>query len=326
MSATNLPDALLKRIRSGNRFLVTSHQNPDGDAIGSSLAMARVLRSIGKTAMVWLKDPSPSIYHELPGVDRIFNGTEPPPGFPEGLSATFVMECPSLDRTGLEEHLPSGPPLLNIDHHLGNQLYGAVNWVDPMAPAVGEMVLRLAQALHAGINEDTANLLLTALVSDTGGFRFSNAREMAFQAAADLVRAGGKPELVSKWIYESNPLSRIQLLKEMLGTLEIHQDGRIATVTLTPEMFASTNASSGDAEGLIDIPRSIAGVEAVALFRGVGEGEVKISLRSRGDLDVEAVARQHDGGGHHNAAGCRFSGTYQEAKEAIVSALAGALT
>jgi bifunctional oligoribonuclease and PAP phosphatase NrnA len=325
MSATNLPDALLKRIRGGNRFLVTSHQNPDGDAIGSSLGMARILRSLGKTATVWLKDETPSIYRQLPGVERIHVGPEPPAGYPEGLSAIIVMECPSLDRTGLEEHLATGPPLLNVDHHLGNQLYGAVNWVDPTAPAVGEMVLRLATALHASLTEDTSNLLLTALVSDTGGFRFSNARELAFQAAAELVRAGAKPELVSMWLYESNPLSRVELLREMLGTLELHHDGRVATVRLTPEMFAATGAAAGDAEGLVDTPRSIAGVEAVALLRGIGEGEIKISLRSRGAVDVEAIAREHSGGGHHNAAGCRFQGSYDEAKGAMVTALGAAL-
>lgn len=325
MTATTLPDALLKKLRSGSRFLITSHANPDGDAVGSSLGLARILRRMGKTATVWLKDEPPSLFRQLPGADRIHHGEEPPAGFPEGFSAVIVLECPSLDRTGLEEAFGK-IPLLNIDHHLGNQLYGAVNWVDPAAPAVGEMVQRIARALKAPLGEDTANLLLTALVSDTGGFRYGNTTEEAFLAAAELAREGAKPDLVARWIYESDRPQRLELLRLMLESLELHQEGRIATVYLSQAMFEKAGAEAGDAEGLINVPRSIAGVEAVALFKELPENGLKVSLRSRGTVDVEAVASRHDGGGHRNAAGCRFEETsLDEARTTIVGELAEAL-
>ncbi len=316
------PEALLKQLRKGQRFLLTSHISPDGDAIGSSLALARVLRRMGKSAVVWLRDPIPSLYASLPGVDRIRQGVEPPEGYPEKFDVILPLECPSLDRSGLEETLAGHPCIVNIDHHLGNQLYGTVNWVDSEAPSVGELVLRLAEKLAVDIGADTANLLFLTLVTDTGGFRFSNATSLAFSAASRLVDAGAQPELISKWLYESQPLGRIRLLSEMLSTLELHKDGRIATASLTPAMYAAAGAAEGDAEGLIDTPRSIAGVEAVALFKETADGGLKVSLRSRGAIDVEAVARRNGGGGHHNAAGCEMDSSLTAAKEGIVAALA----
>jgi bifunctional oligoribonuclease and PAP phosphatase NrnA len=302
MAATKAPEDLLRKIRQGNRFLLTSHINPDGDAIGSELGLARVLRRLGKGAVVWNRDPVPAIYLPLPGTDRVHSSAEPPAGFPEKFDALIVLECPSPDRTGLEQHL-GALPVLNIDHHLGNQHYGAVNWVDSAAPAVGEMVFRLAQALKVSLEPEIASCLYLTLVTDTGGFRFSNATPAAFEAAAALVREGAQPEQVAQWLYESQPVSVVRLLGEMLQTLELHDGGRIATVRLDPEMFDRAGASSGDSEGLIDQPRSIAGVEAVALIRRRSDGTHKVSLRSRGEVDVEKIARHHGGGGHRNAAG-----------------------
>lgn len=302
MGGMKAPEDLLRRVRQGNRFLLTSHVNPDGDALGSELGLARLLRRLGKGAVVWNRDVMPSVYRPLPGSDRIHTGEEPPAGFPEVFDAIIVLECPSPDRTGLEQHL-GGLPIINIDHHLGNQHYGVVNWVDSAAPAVGEMVYRLAQGLKVSLDEETAACLYLTLVTDTGGFRYSNATAAAFEAAAALVRDGARPEQVSQWLYESQPMSGMLLLREMLQTLELHEGGRVATARLTLEMFQMAGASSGDSEGLIDYPRSIAGVDAVALIREREDGTVKVSLRSRGDVDVEKIARHHGGGGHRNAAG-----------------------
>ncbi len=302
MAATKAPEDLLRKIRQGNRFLLTSHVNPDGDAIGSELGLARLLRSLGKGAVVWNRDPIPAVYRPLPGSERVHSGEQPPAGFPEKFDAVVVLECPSPDRTGLEEHVGS-LPVINIDHHLGNQHYGAVNWVDSAAPAVGEMVFRLAQALKVTLDPETASCLYLTLVTDTGGFRYSNATPAAFEAAAALVREGAHPEQVAQWLYESQPESVVRLLGEMLQTLALHHGGRIATVRLDPEMFERAGASAGDSEGLIDQPRSIAGVDAVALIRRRDDGSHKVSLRSRGEVDVEKIARHHGGGGHRNAAG-----------------------
>lgn len=325
MGGMKAPEDLLRRVRQGNRFLLTSHINPDGDAIGSELGLARLLRRMGKGAVVWNRDETPTIYRPLPGSDRVHNGAEPPAGFPDVFDAAIVLECPSPDRTGLEEHL-TALPILNIDHHLGNQHYGAINWVDTAAPAVGEMVYRLAQGLKLSLEPETASCLYLTLVTDTGGFRFSNATAVAFEAAASLVRDGAHPEQVSQWLYESQPLPVMRLVGEMLQTLQIHEEGRIATARLVPEMFAKVGASPGDSEGLIDYPRSIAGVEAVSLIRQREDGTHKVSLRSRGEVDVEKIARHHGGGGHRNAAGYVLEGDGEEVRRQVVADLAAALS
>lgn len=318
------PEVLLARLRSAQRVVVTSHVNPDGDAVGSSIGMARILRRMGKSVVIWLADPPPKVYLPLPGVERIHLGPEPPAHFPDSFDLAVVLECPSLDRCGLEGPL-SRLPLINIDHHLGNQSYGAINWVDTASPAAGEMVFRIAAGLHAEIDVDTANALYLALFTDTGGFRFGNATPEAFEAAAALVRAGAEPATVACWLYESQPLAGVRLHGELTRTIELHHGGRVATAWLHREMIEKTGAGPGDSEGLIDLPRSIAGVDAVALFRELDGGGFKVSLRSRGAIDVEKVARQHGGGGHHNAAGFK-SGLAAEALIAeTVAALAAAV-
>ncbi|MFP3940704.1 MAG: DHH family phosphoesterase [Thermoanaerobaculia bacterium] len=319
-STTKAPEALLAKIRQGNRFLLTSHVSPDGDSIGSSLGLARVLRSMGKGAVIWVRDPAPAVYARLPGADRIHAGAEPPAGYPEKFEANIVLECPSLDRSGLEDHV-GALPVLNIDHHLGNQHYGQVNWVDTAAPSVGEMVYRLAKGLNATLDAETANLLYMTIVTDTGGFRFSNATEGAFEAAASLVRDGARPELVSQWIYENRPEAAVRLLGEVLHSLELHEDGRIATVLLTREMMQQAGADATDAEGLVDYPRTISGVQGVALLRSREDGKTKVSLRSRGEADVERVARRYGGGGHKNAAGFEAEGSPEDVRPEVVQAL-----
>jgi bifunctional oligoribonuclease and PAP phosphatase NrnA len=320
MTTNRAPENLLNTIRQGNRLLLTSHLNPDGDAIGSELGLARILRKLGKGAVIWNRDPMPAIYAPLPGSSRIHVGEEPPAGFPEAFDAVIVLECPSLDRTGLDPHL-GGMEVVNIDHHLGNQHYGKVNWVDTAAPAVGEMIHRLARTLKLDLDEETATCLFLTLVTDTGGFRFANATPEAFEAAASLVREGAHPERVSQWLHESRPEGSLRLLAEMLHGLELHENGRIASAVVTLEMFERSGAGPGDSEGLVDYPRSIAGVDVVALLRQVAEDDYKVSLRSRGEIDVEQVARRHGGGGHRNAAGFRLVGELGQSRQQVVAEL-----
>ncbi|MEO8197998.1 MAG: bifunctional oligoribonuclease/PAP phosphatase NrnA [Thermoanaerobaculia bacterium] len=319
-----IPEDLKTLVARHRRFLISSHANPDGDAIGSEIALLRLLRQAGKEAQIWNYHPTPGTYRALPDSGSIHVGSEPPTGFPAAFDCAIVLECPTLDRTGLAEAF-SHLPLLNIDHHLGNSGYGVANWVDTGEPAVGVMVAALAREMGLPIDPATADCLLLALVSDTGGFRFSNATPAAFEAAATLVREGARPERVSQWLNESQPEGAVRLLGEMLGTLELHASGRIATVHITLEMFAHAGAVAGDSEGLVDSPRSIAGVEAVALLRETGPEQWKVSLRSRGPIDVQAVAQRREGGGHKNAAGCKVAGDLGTLKSALVADLAAAL-
>ena len=325
MTAIDTPQDILTAIRDADHLVITSHANPDGDAIGSALGAARILRLLGKTATVWMADPVPSIYRQLPGSERVHVGQEIPNGFPVEFDAALVLECPSLDRTGLEETLKLVPQI-NIDHHLGNQHYGSVNWIDTGAAAVGEMVFRLANDLKARIDVQAATCLYLALASDTGGFRFGNTSAHAFETAAALVELGAPPETVSGWLYESRPAATIRLLGSMIATLELHGERRLATAHLTAEMYSAAGASHQDTEGLIDTPRSIDGVDVVALIRELETNRYKVSLRSRGQTaDVERVARLRGGGGHRNAAGCEVQGTIDSVREEIVADLLEAM-
>lgn len=321
-SAGGVPSDLLEAFRSGGRFLLSSHAHPDGDAIGSEVALALLLRKAGSSATIWNADPAPDSYSGVTAEAPIHVGRTPPAGFPDEFDFVVPLECPRLDRTGLEEALRL-LPILNIDHHLGNQLYGRANWVDTEAPAVAEMVLRLARALDLDIDETTATALYLGLSTDTGSFRFSNATPRAFEAAAELVRHGARPERVATWVYESRSPGALRLLAETLGTLELHSDGRVASVRLELSMFERAGARQTDSEGLIDHPRSIRGVEAVALFRERPEGDVKVSLRSRGRIDVGAIASRRGGGGHRNAAGCLVEGRDDE--QTVIAELATAV-
>ncbi len=321
---TKPPDNLLQAIRTGHRFVVSSHVNPDGDAIGSALGLARILRAMGKGAVLWLRDECPALYRPLPGSDGLRCGEEPPAKFPETFDAAIVLECPSLDRTGLAERLGE-LPVLNVDHHLGNEHYGKVNWIDTAAPSVGEMIYRLAKGLNVTPDRDTATSLYLTLVTDTGGFRFANATPEAFEAAAELVRGGAQPQRVAQWLYESRPEGSMRLLGEMLGTLKLHNDGRVATVVLDSAMFERAAASPSDTEGLVDYPRSIAGVETAALIRELGDGKLKVSMRSRGEVDIQKLALKHGGGGHRNAAGYTAEGTLEEVRDQVAELLAGVL-
>lgn len=324
MTRINPPDPLLRPLCEGERFVITSHLNPDGDAVGSSLALARLLRRFGKVAQVWLHDPVPAMYCQLAGSDRVHTGSEPPAGFPGNFDAAIALECPSLSRCGLEEPLDE-IDVLNIDHHLGNESYGIANWVDSSAPALGEMVLTLAEKLKIPLDRETATCLLVALVSDTGGFRFSNSSDRAFEAGAELVRKGAQPQQISQWLYESRSEASLRLLHEMLGSLELHGNGRLATTILTQEMFQRSGATNEDTEGLVDFPRSIATVEAVGLIREIEGDRVKVSLRSRDRLNVEEIARRNGGGGHRNAAGFRLEAPAASARETVVNELTRAL-
>ncbi len=306
MTVINPPEALIEQIRAGSRFLLSSHLSPDGDAIGSELGLVRVLRSLGKGAVIWNRDSAPKVYSAISGSADIHVGDQPPTGYPEAFDTAIVLECPSLDRTGLQDAL-SQLPILNVDHHLGNEHYGKVNWIDTAAPAVGEMIFRVARSLKVAPDAETATIFLLALVTDTGGFRYANTTQAAFEAAAALTQEGAQPERVSEILHESYPVSARRLLGEMLGTLKLHASGRAATAYLSQEMFVRTGAAESDTEGLIDYLRSVEGVQAAALVRQKSDGSIKVSLRSSGPVDIERIARSYEGGGHRNAAGFSVS-------------------
>jgi phosphoesterase RecJ-like protein len=309
--------AVVRRLYNGNRFLITSHRNPDGDALGSSLALRALIRQLGKDATILVRDSFWKPLGKMPGADDIVVADALPADYPGAYDALFTMECPEAERTGFPI-LPG--PVVNIDHHVGNTLYGEVNYIDLEAPSVGEMVLQLAREMEMPLEPDMATAMYVSLASDTGFFRYMNTTLRALEAATEMVRAGAKPGEISLWLNESATPGSIKLLGLCLSTLELIADGRIATIDLPERFFAEAGASAEDTEGIVNFGRTIESVRVAALFKEV-DGGTRVSMRAKPGADVQAVAATFGGGGHKAAAGCFVPAPMAEAKAKIVGLL-----
>jgi phosphoesterase RecJ-like protein len=310
-------------LRNASRALVTSHRRPDGDALGSELALADLATKLGTLTLIVNRDPEPPSLSELPGLDSVVVADTLPQDFPASFDLVVTLECPELDRAGFDglDRLP----ILNIDHHPANPLFGEVNYVDEQAPAVGEMVWRMFREAGVQPSPEAATNAHVALTTDTGDFRYSNATRRAFEAAAEMVEAGADPTRIAEWVHGRRTEASIRLLGEALRTLSLQCGGRLAVIELDQEAFDRSKAKPADSEDIINYPRSIAGVQAVALFKQWEPNVVHISLRSKGKFDVRGVAARFGGGGHTNAAGCRVNGDFAATREEITTALAALL-
>src|SRR5437868_12777321 len=307
-----------ERIRAGRNFLITSHRNPDGDALGSGLALQRLIRQLGKQARVQVRDGFGAALRNIPGADEVAITDTLPHDYPNGFDGVFTMECPEVERTGYPV-LPG--PVVNIDHHLGNQMYGEINYLDLDAPSVGEMVLQINRNhLKLPLDRETATAMYVSLSTDTGFFRYHNTTLRAFEAAEELVRAGVVPGDVSLWINESVTRGSIKLLGLCLTTLELHANGAIATIELPKRFFADADATPEDTEGIVNYGRIIDGVMISALLKE-GDDGTRVSLRAKPGYDVQAVASMFGGGGHKAASGCTIPLPLAAAKAKLLSIL-----
>ena len=299
---TNPPAELVDRIKQGKRFVVASHQRPDGDAIGSAMAMALALRAIGKDATV-VTDAIPAVFLQpFPHVDTI----RITPEITEGYDAALIMECSELSRTGVQGLDRS--PVMNIDHHPGNTGYGLVNWVDESAAACGEMAFTLIEALGAPLTEDVATHIYLAVLTDTGSFHFSHLTPRTYDIAKRCVEAGADPAWIARTHYDSNTLARVRIFGAVMNGMVIVDEGRIALLSITQRTMDDLGGTNDDLEGLINFPLTVKDIEAVAFFKEIGDNDWRVSLRSKGTVDVGAIARWQGGGGHTNAAGCAAKG------------------
>lgn len=322
---TNPPEVaaseVAERIRGGRKFLITSHRNPDGDALGSGLGLQRLLRRLGKTAAMQVRDGFNRVLYNIPGANEVSISDALPPDYPKGYDAIFTMECPEVERTGYAV-LPG--PVVNIDHHLGNTMYGEINYLDMEAPSVGEMVMQLNRRhLRVPLDRETATALYVSLATDTGFFRFHNTTLRAFEAAEELVRAGVVPGDVSLWINESASRGSVKLLGLCLSTLEVTPGGKIATIELPKRFFAEAGATPEDTEGIVNYGRMIDGVLVSALLKEVDEKSTRVSMRAKPGVDVQAVAAMFGGGGHKAASGCTVPLPLAQAKTKLISILQG---
>ena len=321
-TTTTSPDLAAKevaeRIRAGRNFLITGHRNPDGDALGSAIALQRLIRKLGKEAKVVVRDGFASPLMNIPGANEVTISDSLPADYPKAYDALFAMECPEVHRTGYDV-LPG--PVVNIDHHLGNEMYGEINFLDIEAPSVGEMVLQLNRHhLKLPLDKETATAMYVSLATDTGFFRYHNTTLRTFQAAEELVRAGAVPGDVSLWINESNTRGSIKLLGLCLTTLELHAGGKVATTELPRRFFAEAGAAPEDTEGIVNYGRSIDGVLVSALLKEA-DSSTRVSLRAKPGVDVQQIAAMFGGGGHKAASGCTIPLPLAEAKKKLIPLL-----
>ncbi|HEX5854784.1 MAG TPA: bifunctional oligoribonuclease/PAP phosphatase NrnA [Thermoanaerobaculia bacterium] len=316
-------EEVAKLLAAGRRFLLTGHRNPDGDALGSALGLALALEAAGKEARVVMRDTWSSAYSKLPGIGRVAVADALPADWPSRWDAALAMECPQADRAGWPNLLLG--KVINVDHHAGNTRYGALNLVDLPAAATGEIVADLLDLLGWPLTADIATNLWVSLVTDTGSFRYSNTTPKALALGARLVAEGAQPGPVNEFLFEAAPLSSLKLEALVLGTLELHAGGAVATVELPRRFFDESGAKEADTEGLVNRARGIEGVRAAALIREGDPGEIRCSLRSKGEVDVRSVAALHSGGGHRNASGCRMAGTLASAKALLVPEISAAV-
>lgn len=305
---------IAKCLQQRNRFAITSHARPDGDAIGSELGLALALREAGKEVAIVNADPHPSNYSKLPGTETIQIATRLEGHF----DAVVVLECSNLGRTGLqnlEQYF-----VVNIDHHPKNEGYGDLRWFDAEAAAVGEMVYHLLERAEIPVSPQVATNLYVSLVSDTGSFKFSNTTARTFSIASSLVEAGADPGRIAELVYMNQPESRLRLLSRLLESLEFHPSRKISWMKMDRRMLDQAGASARDTEGLVNYALGIEGVLMCALFREE-EDCFRASLRSKGELDIGSVAESLGGGGHRNAAGVTLTGNYSEVRDRVIREL-----
>jgi len=310
--------SILNVIREGERFLVCSHAGPDGDAVGSMLAMGTLLEAMGKRVDLVSADRIPEVYRGLPGAEDIRIAMRVQGQY----DAAIVLECDGPARTGLQglERFF----LVNIDHHATGVEYAKVNWIEPDATCVGEMVHRLFLAAGVEVTPEAATSIYTTVLTDTGGFIYGATGASTFALAHDLTLAGADPIRIAQQVYFSKPMAKLLLLGAALQNL--HREGRLAWLWITHNDMVRSCAAEEDCEGIANYALSIAGVEAAAFLREGTENRVFASLRSKRKINVAAIAERLGGGGHANASGCVLPGPLGRAREEIVEALRGGLS
>jgi phosphoesterase RecJ-like protein len=298
---------------------VISHVNPEGDAIGSTLAATLALRAAGKRTGAFNADPVPPELRHLPGASEVRCAADREPPY----ACCLVVDTSDLARTGgLVGALGPGAVVLNVDHHPGNSRFGTENWVDPAASSAGEMVARLLREGAFPLTPDVAANLYAAILTDTGGFRYANTSPAALRTAAEMVEAGADPESIARGLSGNRSLGEWRLLGEVLTGLRVEAGGRVAWVEVTMAACARAGVGMQAADEVIEYPRNLAGVRIAIAFKERSADEVRVSLRSHGAVDVAALAAQFGGGGHRNAAGCTVRGGIAEVRATVLAAAA----
>ena len=315
--------SLAAALAPGQRVCLTTHVNPDGAGLGSEAGLAHLLCDRGVQAVITNPTPTPPrfefLFDDLPGVDRTAEAIREL----RRADAIIVLDLSDLGRLGMlgETVRTRGVPVACVDHHVSEGvLPPGPRYLDAGAAATGELIFEIAVANGWKLTEEAARGLYVAILTDTGGFRFSNTRPRTLRVAAELLEAGVDPEQIYLEVYARAPEGRPRLFAEALQTLVVEPDYGLAWVTVPPGAIERLGVSSDDLEGVVEFPRSIEGVRMALLFREVSQGRVKVSLRSVGDVDVAAFAKPFGGGGHTKAAGLALAGSLAEVQSAVLTA------
>ncbi len=308
---TSIIEEILKR----DNFLITAHIEPDGDAVGASLAMFHALKLLGKRVCVCLSDFVPPVYRFLPGAGKIESNI-PPDFSPE---CVVILDCSTLDRVGrLQKQIRLFSPfVINIDHHQSNTGFGDLSLVRETS-ATGELVYELIKGLDINPSKEIGMCVYTAILTDTGGFRYRNTTRRSLRIASEIVGLGVNPGEVAERACESYPLERFRVLGRALEGLKMSCDGQVADLVVTRDMFDGDDINPSIVEGFVNYPREIEGVLVSVFFREKAENQYRVSLRSKGNADVAGVAKTFGGGGHKNASGCTVDGEFEIVRELVL--------
>ena len=305
---------VLEILRLRDNFLVTSHISPDGDSIGSELALALALQSLGKRVTIINHDPIPGRYTALPGTGMIRVAS----ALDTDYGAAILLECGSRDRPGLAGL--DRQFTINIDHHESTSPYGDANWIEPQAAAVGEMIYKLAKALGVSITPEIATNVYVAVLTDTGSFQFSSTTAETFRLAAELADQGIDVASIARAVFYSNPLKKVNMMRLMLNRLQVGESGHLVWVALTQQDMIHHDCVEEDVEGLVNFPLTIVGVDLVVFVRELADGTFRVSFRSKVHPDVSRIAIEFGGGGHRHAAGCRIAGPLPAIQQQLLTA------
>ncbi len=314
----NKLDDINQALLKANRIIVSGHAMPDGDSVGSTLAVGLLLRAMGKQVTMLSPDTVPAIYGFLPAVGEIKTGDL----FPAEVDTALILDCTDLNRLGpeLAQKVAGIPTIINIDHHISNQVYGQYNFVDPKAAATGEQVYKLIKHLGHPLDQELAICLYTAIVMDTGSYRYDNTTGQTHRISAELVETGIDIADINTRLFENKELVSLQLLGKALSRLQITAEGKVAYLSLPYSMVQELGARDEHAEGIVNYPRRVQGARVGLLFREIAPNRIKVGFRSK-DVDVNKIAARFGGGGHPRASGCQLEMSLEEAEQKVLAAV-----
>lgn len=333
-------ERIAQAVKSSENIAILPHVTADGDALGSSFALALILNGMGKKADVFLEESVPLTYGFLPGVEfsSVYNADGETFGTASGKAGAdkwvtdmhydlaMALDCGDLERLGTRRKVfDSAENTVNIDHHQTNTSFAELNYTDTSASATGEIIFELIKRLGQMPGKAAATSLYAAISTDTGGFRYSNTTPHTHETAAELIKLGVDVADVSQRVFDVSSYGRVKLMGAAISNLELLEDGRLAVMSVTNEMIRSTGAREEDSDGIINVARNIRGVEAAAMLRQLENGEIKVNLRSNNYVDVAVIAARHSGGGHKRAAGFTAAGDLDKVREALIHDLKEAL-